>query len=161
MVTGTYVDPKAGKRTVEAYAEQQWLPSLVHVRGVARAHAVGGRRRSDRGEPALSGAAPPNRAARGRAARGVVPGRAARSDAAALRGHCAPRRLRRVCGSSASAPGLREGEALGLTAPRIDFLQRRIHVEEQIQGVNGVEPTLCPLKTRTSRRIVPVDDVRP
>jgi len=57
--------------------------------------------------------------------------------------------------------GSARGEALGLTAPRIDFLQRRIHVEEQIQGVNGVEPTLCPLKTRTSRRIVPVDDVRP
>ncbi|MBC7551610.1 MAG: site-specific integrase [Cellulomonas sp.] len=55
--------------------------------------------------------------------------------------------------------GLREGEALGLTAARIDFLRRRIHVEEQIQGVNGAEPTLVPLKTRASRRVVPVDDV--
>ncbi len=55
--------------------------------------------------------------------------------------------------------GLREGEALGLTAARVDFLRRRVHVEEQLQGVNGAEPTLCPPKTRASRRVVSVDDV--
>ena len=55
--------------------------------------------------------------------------------------------------------GLREGEALGLTAARVDFLRRRVHVEEQLQGPNGGEPALCPLKTRASRRVVPVDDV--
>ncbi len=55
--------------------------------------------------------------------------------------------------------GLREGEALGLLATRVDFLHRRIHVEEQAQGVNGGEPSLVPLKTRASRRVVPVDDV--
>ncbi|MDP9395121.1 MAG: site-specific integrase, partial [Actinomycetota bacterium] len=55
--------------------------------------------------------------------------------------------------------GLREGEALGLIAARVDFLRRRVHVEEQLQGVNGAEPVLCPPKTRASRRVVPVDDV--
>ena len=30
--------------------------------------------------------------------------------------------------------GLREGEALGLTLPRIDFLHRRIHVHQQMQN---------------------------
>jgi integrase len=55
--------------------------------------------------------------------------------------------------------GLREGEALGLTAARVDFLRRRILVEEQMQGANGRAPALAPLKTRASRRVVPVDDV--
>lgn len=55
--------------------------------------------------------------------------------------------------------GLREGEALGLLASRVDFLKRRIHVEEQMQGRNGKDPKLSPLKTRASRRVVPVDDV--
>jgi integrase len=59
----------------------------------------------------------------------------------------------------AAGAGLREGEALGLTTPRVDFLRRRIHVEEQLQGTNGRAPALAPLKTRASRRVVPVDDV--
>jgi integrase len=54
--------------------------------------------------------------------------------------------------------GLREGEALGLTAARVDFLRRRVYVEEQLQGVNGGPPQMSPLKTRASRRVVPVDD---
>jgi hypothetical protein len=32
LVTGQYVDPKAGRVTIKEYAEQRWLPSLVHVR---------------------------------------------------------------------------------------------------------------------------------
>jgi integrase len=59
----------------------------------------------------------------------------------------------------AAGAGLREGEALGLTATRVDFLRRRVHVEEQLQGSNGRSPALAPLKTRASRRVVPVDDV--
>ncbi|WP_432864569.1 tyrosine-type recombinase/integrase [Microbispora rosea] len=50
--------------------------------------------------------------------------------------------------------GLREGEALGLTAPRVDFLRRRVYVQEQMQAT-----TLVPLKTRASRRTVPADDL--
>lgn len=59
----------------------------------------------------------------------------------------------------AAGAGLREGEALGLTVPRVDFLRRRLHVEEQLQGSNGRAPALAPLKTRASRRVVPLDDV--
>lgn len=59
----------------------------------------------------------------------------------------------------AAGAGLREGETLGLTARRVDFLRRRIHVEEQLQGANGRAPAFAPLKTRASRRVVPVDDV--
>jgi integrase len=58
----------------------------------------------------------------------------------------------------AAGARLRQGEVLGLTAGRVDFLRRRIHVEEQMQGTNGTEPALSPLKTRASRRVVPVDD---
>lgn len=50
--------------------------------------------------------------------------------------------------------GMREGEALGLTVPRVDFLRRIVHVHEQAQ--NG---ELAPLKTKASRRSVPADDL--
>lgn len=49
--------------------------------------------------------------------------------------------------------GLRFGEATGLTVPRAELLRRRIRVLEQAQiGV------LAPLKTKASRRTVPVGD---
>lgn len=54
----------------------------------------------------------------------------------------------------AASAGLREGEALGLTAARIDFLRgRTIHVIEQMQ--NG---RLSLLKTKASQRVVPADE---
>jgi integrase len=49
--------------------------------------------------------------------------------------------------------GLREGEAFGLTAPRVDFLRRRIQVIEQAQ-----RGQLAPLKAPASRRTLPADD---
>jgi integrase len=49
--------------------------------------------------------------------------------------------------------GLRFGEATGMTVPRVEHLRRRIQVLEQAQ--NGA---LAPLKTRASRRTVPVGD---
>lgn len=49
--------------------------------------------------------------------------------------------------------GLREGEVFGLTVPRVDFLRRRVHVQEQAQGGQ-----LAPLKTSASRRTIPSDD---
>jgi len=54
----------------------------------------------------------------------------------------------------AAGAGLREGEALGLTVPRVEFLARRLVVVEQMQN-----KTLSPLKTRASRRVIPVDDL--
>lgn len=50
--------------------------------------------------------------------------------------------------------GLREGEAFGLTVPRIDFLRRKVHVLTQAQrGQLGAE-----LKTSASTRVIPADD---
>jgi integrase len=54
----------------------------------------------------------------------------------------------------AAGAGLREGEALGLTVPRVEFLARRLVVVEQMQN-----KILSPLKTRASRRVIPVDDL--
>jgi integrase len=59
----------------------------------------------------------------------------------------------RIAVPLAAGAGLRFGEATGLTVPRVNFLQRRILVVEQAQ--NGA---LAPLKTRASRRTVPVGD---
>lgn len=52
----------------------------------------------------------------------------------------------------AAGLGLREGEALGLTAARVDFLRRSVHVLEQMQNRQ-----LSPLKTKASRRVIPAD----
>jgi integrase len=49
--------------------------------------------------------------------------------------------------------GLRERETLGLTAARVDFLRRKLHILEQMQN-----QVLSPLKTTASRRVVPADD---
>jgi integrase len=54
----------------------------------------------------------------------------------------------------AAGAGLREGEALGLTVPRVEFLARRLVVVEQMQ-----DKVLSPLKTKASRRVVPADDL--
>jgi integrase len=54
----------------------------------------------------------------------------------------------------AAGAGLREGEALGLTAARVEFLARRLVIVEQMQN-----RALSPLKTRASRRVIPVDDL--
>jgi integrase len=50
--------------------------------------------------------------------------------------------------------GLREGEALGLTVPRVEFLARRLVIVEQMQN-----KVLSPLKTKASTRVVPADDL--
>ncbi|MFI7044756.1 tyrosine-type recombinase/integrase [Streptosporangium sandarakinum] len=50
--------------------------------------------------------------------------------------------------------GLREGEALGLTVSRVDFLRRKVYVRQQVQGGQLVE-----LKTKASKRNLPADDL--
>lgn len=54
----------------------------------------------------------------------------------------------------AAGAGLREGEALGLTVPRAEFLARRLVIIEQMQNRQ-----LSPLKTKASARVIPVDDL--
>jgi integrase len=51
--------------------------------------------------------------------------------------------------------GLRPGEAFGLTVPRVEFLRRELHVEQQLISVNGRAPYLRAPK-RHSVRTVPV-----
>lgn len=190
LLRGTYVDPSAGRVTIKEYAEQRWLPSLVHVRATTldlygahlRNHvlpALGGRplgslRRTDcktfvaalstRLAPAtvstvyavlrslmqsavddgLIAANPCARVPLPRVEQRVVEPLAASAVVSLAAAMPARYAVTVLLGAGA---GLREGEALGLTAPRIDFLRRRVHVEEQLQGVNGAEPTLCPPKT--------------
>jgi integrase len=51
--------------------------------------------------------------------------------------------------------GLRQGEALGLTVDRIDFLRREVTVDRQLVYLPGGS-RLGPLKTKASRRVVPL-----
>lgn len=201
-IRGQYVDHRAGRVTLGDFAEQRWLPSLVHVRpntldlyrGHLRNHVlpafgsrpVGSLRRQDcrtfvaalaaRLAPStvstvyavlrmvmqtavddgLIAANPCSRVPLPRIEHRVVEPLPAAS-VVALADAMPPRYAVTVW--VAAGAGLREGEALGLTAARVDFLRRRIHVEEQLQGINGGPPSLAPLKTRASRRVVPVDDV--
>ncbi|WP_186355611.1 site-specific integrase [Streptomonospora sp. PA3] len=53
----------------------------------------------------------------------------------------------------AAGAGLRQGEALGLTKARVEFLRRRLLVRKQMQ--NGA---LVDVKTGAGRRTVPLDD---
>lgn len=54
--------------------------------------------------------------------------------------------------------GLRQGEALGLTVPDVDFLRREIHVRHQLISVPGTDYHLGPTKTASSLRTVPAPD---
>ena len=51
--------------------------------------------------------------------------------------------------------GLRNGEMLGLTLDRVDFLRRSLLVDQQLVTVQGREPFLGPPKTAASVRSVP------
>ncbi len=62
-------------------------------------------------------------------------------------------------GVLAASTGLREGELLGLTLPRVDMLRRTVEVAEQMVTVSGRPPFLAPPKTRASLRTVPLPDV--
>ncbi|WP_448613344.1 tyrosine-type recombinase/integrase [Modestobacter sp. URMC 112] len=198
---GLYVDHRAGRVTLADFAEQRWLPSLVHVRPntltLYQAHlrnhvlpafgsrSLGSLRRQDcrsfvaalaaRLAPAtvstvyavlrmvmqtavddgLIAANPCSRVPLPRIEHRVIEPLPAASVVALA--DAMPNRYAVTVWLAAGA-GLREGEALGLTATRVDFLRRRVHVEEQLQGANGAAPSLAPLKTRASRRVVPVDD---
>jgi integrase len=52
--------------------------------------------------------------------------------------------------------GLRQGEAFGLEVEHVDFLRRRIRVEQQLLWLPGEPPFLGPPKTSSSLRTVPI-----
>lgn len=65
----------------------------------------------------------------------------------------------RVAGVLAAGAGLRQGEALGLTVDRVDFLRRQLRVDRQMHTPPRGEPHLAPPKSPASTRIVPLADV--
>ena len=59
----------------------------------------------------------------------------------------------------AAGTGLRQGEALGLTVDRIDFLRRHLTVDRQLVTMPDRAPYLAPPKTQASVRVVPLPQV--
>jgi integrase len=56
----------------------------------------------------------------------------------------------------AAGTGLRQGEAFGLTVPHVDFLRRRLAVEQQLVLVQNRPPFVAPPKTDASIRTIPL-----
>jgi integrase len=69
-----------------------------------------------------------------------------------------PERYRALI-ATAAGTGLRQGELFGLTADAIDWLGRRLRVEQQLVTLVGQAPKLGPPKTPASYRTVPLPDV--
>ncbi|MEO5841249.1 MAG: tyrosine-type recombinase/integrase [Acidimicrobiales bacterium] len=59
----------------------------------------------------------------------------------------------------AAGSGLRQGEVLGLTVDRVDFLRRQLRVDRQLVTLTGAGPVLGSPKTKASVRTVPVGRV--
>lgn len=59
----------------------------------------------------------------------------------------------------AAGCGLRQGEVLGLERGHIDFLRRTLRVEQQVQQDPGGVGRVCPPKTRSSYRTIPLPQV--
>jgi integrase len=56
----------------------------------------------------------------------------------------------------AAGSGLRQGELLGLTVDRVDFLRRTVRVDRQMTSPGRGEPVFGPPKTAASNRTVPL-----
>jgi integrase len=59
----------------------------------------------------------------------------------------------------AAGTGMRQGECLGLTVDRIDFLRRTVEVDRQLVTLPGRAPYLAPPKTAASVRTIPLPQV--
>jgi integrase len=59
----------------------------------------------------------------------------------------------------AAGTGMRQGECLGLTVDRIDFLRRPVEAERQLVTLPGRVPFLAPPKTAASVRTIPLPQV--
>jgi integrase len=69
-----------------------------------------------------------------------------------------PARLRALV-TFAAGTGLRQGECLGLTVDRLDFLRRFATVDRQLVTLAGEEPRFGPPKTKASVRTVPLPQI--
>lgn len=56
----------------------------------------------------------------------------------------------------AAATGMRQGELRGLSLNRVDFDECLVTVNRQVNAVKGQEPEFAPLKTGSSKRLLPV-----
>ncbi|GAB3698538.1 tyrosine-type recombinase/integrase [Mariniluteicoccus flavus] len=59
----------------------------------------------------------------------------------------------------AAGTGMRQGEVLGLTVDRINFLQRKVTVDRQLVTLPNQTPTFGPPKRRASHRVIPLPQV--
>jgi integrase len=200
VVSGTYVDPRAGRVTVRDYAET-WRRAQVH-RPTTRAHVETHLRRhvySAFGDRPIADVLPSDvqawvaalSARLAPATVQVVHGilssifKAAVRDRKLVANPCEGTRLPRRHSRPvepltveqferlvdvmparwralvvlAAGTGLRQGEALGLTSDRVDFLRRSLSIDRQLITVQGQEPFLGPPKTRASVRTIPLPDV--
>jgi integrase len=197
IITGQYVDPKAGRVTFRDYAEQ-WRASQVH-RPTTQAYLETNLRRHVYpvlGDKPLSAVLPSDVQAwvKGMTAtlapstvgtvHGVVAGifRAAVRDRRITANPCEGTRLPKVAKARveplpvetvralaaampgryralvtlAAGTGMRQGECLGLTVDRVDFLRRLLIVDRQLVTVPGRDPYLGPPKTAASVRTIPL-----
>jgi integrase len=60
---------------------------------------------------------------------------------------------------TAAGTGLRQGEALGMTVDRIDFLRRTLTIDRQLVTMPGRAPYLAEPKTQASSRVIPLPQV--
>ena len=65
----------------------------------------------------------------------------------------------RVLGLRAAGAGLRQGEALGVTVDRVDFLRRQLRVDRQLVTPDQGESHFGPPKSKASTRTVPLANV--
>jgi integrase len=59
----------------------------------------------------------------------------------------------------AAGMGLRQGECLGLSVDRVDFLRRQVRVDRQVIDARGGVPEFGPPKSKASFRTIPMPDV--
>jgi integrase len=199
-LTGTYVDPRAGRVTVADYAAG-WQASRVHRASSAErldvylrrhvlphlgARPIGSLRHSEvqawvrrlsedlapgtvesvfRGLSGMMRSAVRDRIITANPCDDVVLPRRPKcevipptvDEVATLLG-AMPERYR-ILGVLAAGAGLRQGEALGLTVDRVDFLRRSLRVDRQLVTLVGQAPTWAPPKSEASVRTVPLADV--
>lgn len=197
VVTGTYVDPRAGRQTFREYAER-WRAAQVHRPSTAaytetmlRRHvypALGSTPLADV-QPsdvqawvkALSATLAPSTVG---IVHGVVSGifRAAVRDRRLVGNPCEGTRLPRVERAQvvpltieevrrleeavparfralvtlSAGTGMRQGECLGLTVDRVDFLRRELRVDRQLVTPPKGPPAFGPPKTLASVRTIPL-----
>jgi integrase len=197
VVTGQWVDPRAGRVMFRDYAEQ-WRASQVH-RPTTQAYVETNLRRHVYpvlGDKPLSAVLPSDVQAwvKGMTStlapstvgtvHGVVAGifRAAVRDRRITANPCEGTRLPKVAKvrveplpvetvrgletampgryralvTLAAGTGMRQGECLGLTVDRVDFLRRTLTVDRQLVTVPGRAPYLGPPKTAASVRTIPL-----